>query len=136
MYAHDFQKVVKTPHFSSITADTLVLPVKRHRCNFAFGDEIFGRSQTGSVQDWVRRDMSRSIHMRQRKHHTAPIEQRPIAERLHPSLRENYVALPPAGEPLTDAQLTSVFGGDLRAIGDVLRLGIVKRTDENIDLGA
>ena len=75
--------------------------------------------------------------MRQRKqNHTAPIEQRPLAERLHPSLRENYVALPPAGEPLTDEQLTSVFGGDLRAIGDVLRLGTVKRTDENIDLGA
>lgn len=74
--------------------------------------------------------------MRQRKQHTAPIEQRPLTERLHPSLRENYVALPPAGEPLTDEQLTSVFGGDLRAIGDVLRLGIVKRTDENIDLGA
>ncbi len=67
--------------------------------------------------------------MRQRKPHAAPNEQRPLTERLHPSLRENYVALPPAGEALSDEQLAAVFGGDLRAIGDVLRLGAVKSLD-------
>jgi hypothetical protein len=47
---------------------------------------------------------------------------REIAERLHPSLQESFVALPPAGIRLTPEQLEAVFGGDLRGLREMARL--------------
>jgi hypothetical protein len=43
-------------------------------------------------------------------------------EYLHPSLRESFVALPPAGIQLTQSQLEAVFAGDLRALRELARL--------------
>lgn len=43
-------------------------------------------------------------------------------EHLHPSLRESFVPLPPIGMTLNEHQLMSVFGGDIRALSDVVRL--------------
>ncbi len=45
-----------------------------------------------------------------------------IMERLHPSLRESFVPLPPAGTILTSQQLEAIFGGDLRGLRDLARL--------------
>lgn len=42
--------------------------------------------------------------------------------RLHPSLRTKFIALPKAGETLTDEQLSAVFSGDLSALRDVVQL--------------
>lgn len=43
-------------------------------------------------------------------------------DRLHPSLRANFVPLPDASDLLTDEQLAEVFGGDWKALRDVIRL--------------
>lgn len=45
-----------------------------------------------------------------------------IMERLHPSLRESFVLLPPAGTTLTQEQLEAVFAGDLRRLRDMVKL--------------
>ena len=47
---------------------------------------------------------------------------REIAERLHPSLKESFVPLPPVGTRLSDDQLDAVFAGDLRVLRDLARL--------------
>ena len=47
---------------------------------------------------------------------------REVMEHLHPSLREGFVALPPAGTRLTPSQLEAVFAGDLRALRELARL--------------
>ena len=47
---------------------------------------------------------------------------REVVEHLHPSLREGFVALPPAGTRLTPSQLEAVFGGDLRGLREMARL--------------
>jgi hypothetical protein len=47
---------------------------------------------------------------------------REVMERLHPSLRESFVPLPPVGTTLTQAQLDAVFAGDLRVLRDLARL--------------
>ena len=66
--------------------------------------------------------------MRHRKHQTVPSDQpnrlskHDLVERLHPSLRTNFTLLPEAGETLTDGELAAIFGGDLSAMNDVLRL--------------
>jgi hypothetical protein len=41
---------------------------------------------------------------------------------LHPSLRDSFTPLPPIGTRLTQEQLLSVFGGDLRVLRDLWRL--------------
>ena len=43
-------------------------------------------------------------------------------ERLHPSLRANFVPLPETNSSLTDEQLAEIFGGDWKALHDVIRL--------------
>ncbi|MEQ8678095.1 MAG: hypothetical protein RLP44_23175 [Aggregatilineales bacterium] len=43
-------------------------------------------------------------------------------DRLHPSLRANFFPLPDASDLLTDEQLAEVFGGDWKALRDVIRL--------------
>lgn len=43
-------------------------------------------------------------------------------ERLHPSLRANFVPLPEINSSLTDEQLAEIFGGDWKALYDVIRL--------------
>ncbi len=55
---------------------------------------------------------------------------REIAERLHPSLKESFVALPPVGTRLNADQLTAVFAGDLRALRDLARLAYKSCEDE------
>jgi hypothetical protein len=45
-----------------------------------------------------------------------------IMKRLHPSLRESFVLLPPAGTTLTQEQLSAVFAGDLRGLRDMVKL--------------
>jgi hypothetical protein len=45
-----------------------------------------------------------------------------VAERVHPSLRASFVPLPGVNTVLTDEQLDAVFGGDLDALRDMLRL--------------
>ncbi|HML22571.1 MAG TPA: hypothetical protein PKD09_13035 [Aggregatilinea sp.] len=45
-----------------------------------------------------------------------------IMQRLHPSLRDSFVLLPPAGTMLTHEQLEAVFGGDLRGLRDLAKL--------------
>ncbi len=45
-----------------------------------------------------------------------------MLERLHPSLRESFVALPPAGTRLSRVQLEAIFAGDLRGLRDLVRL--------------
>jgi hypothetical protein len=45
-----------------------------------------------------------------------------VIERLHPSLKESFVPLPPKGTRLTPIQLEAVFAGDLRALRDLARL--------------
>jgi hypothetical protein len=47
---------------------------------------------------------------------------REVVERLHPSLKESFVPLPPKGTRLTPQQLEAVFAGDLRALRDLARL--------------
>ena len=47
---------------------------------------------------------------------------REVIERLHPSLKESFMPLPPSGIPLTQAQLAAVFAGDLRVLRDLARL--------------
>lgn len=42
--------------------------------------------------------------------------------RMHPSLRANFVPLPPAGTKLSPAELEAIFGGDLRALRDLAGL--------------
>ncbi len=53
-------------------------------------------------------------------------------ERLHPSLRENFVPLPEIHNSLTDEQLAEIFGGDWKALCDVIRLAR-KIVPENVD---
>lgn len=43
-------------------------------------------------------------------------------DRLHTSLRANFVPLPESTNMLTDEQLSEVFGGDWNAIRDIVRL--------------
>jgi hypothetical protein len=43
-------------------------------------------------------------------------------ERLHPSLRANFVPLPEINNSLTDEQLAEIFGGDWKVLHDVIRL--------------
>ena len=56
-------------------------------------------------------------------------QQKPIAvkeneylDRLHPSLKAKFVPLPEANNVLTDEQLGEIFGGDWKALRDVVRL--------------
>lgn len=42
--------------------------------------------------------------------------------RLHPSLRTKFIALPRPGEALTEEQLSSLFSGDVNALRDVISL--------------
>jgi hypothetical protein len=53
-------------------------------------------------------------------------------ERLHPSLRANFVPLPEINSALTDEQLAEIFGGDWKALHDVIRLAR-KIVPENMD---
>ncbi len=53
-----------------------------------------------------------------------------IIERLHPSLRENFVLLPPAGTILTPKQLEAIFGGDLRGLRDLAQLAYQSNKNE------
>ena len=53
-------------------------------------------------------------------------------ERLHPSLRANFVPLPEINNSLTDEQLAEIFGGDWKALHDVIRLAR-KIVPENVD---
>lgn len=53
-------------------------------------------------------------------------------ERLHPSLRANFVPLPEINSSLTDEQLAEIFGGDWKALHDVIRLAR-KIVPENVD---
>ena len=55
-----------------------------------------------------------------------------VIERLHPSLRAKFVPLPEAGDALTDEQLAEIFGGDLAALRDVIRL-IRHTVQEKVD---
>jgi hypothetical protein len=52
-----------------------------------------------------------------------------LAERVHPSLRASFVPLPGVDTVLTDEQLDAVFGGDLSALRDMLRL--VRQSSES-----
>lgn len=45
-----------------------------------------------------------------------------LEDRIHPSLRESFVPLPPVGTPLTDEQLKAIFNGDRKALRDLWRL--------------
>jgi hypothetical protein len=51
-----------------------------------------------------------------------------LIEKLHPSLRDYFLALPPKGNALTNEQLFAVFGGDHRALGEIAKL--VCQSDE------
>lgn len=53
-----------------------------------------------------------------------------IAERLHPSLRENFVPLPQAGTILTLEQLEAIFGGDLRGLHALAQLAYQSNKNE------
>ena len=57
---------------------------------------------------------------------------RDVLERLHPSLRAKFFPLPESGDALTDEQLSEIFGGDLTALRDVIRL-IRQTAQENVD---
>ena len=54
---------------------------------------------------------------------------REIAERLHPSLKESFVFLPPVGTRLNEDQLAAVFAGDLRVLRDLVRLAYKSSED-------
>lgn len=54
---------------------------------------------------------------------------REVVERLHPSLKESFVPLPPKGTRLTPQQLEAVFAGDLRALRDLARLAYKSSED-------
>ena len=54
-----------------------------------------------------------------KQQHTAIAE---LVERVHPSLREKFIPLPKADDVLTDEQLAEIFGGDLKALRDVIKL--------------
>ncbi len=45
-----------------------------------------------------------------------------IMERLHPSLRNGFISLPGNNTPLTREQLKAIFGGDLKALREVIKL--------------
>jgi hypothetical protein len=53
-----------------------------------------------------------------------------IMDRLHPSLRENFVLLPPAGITLTPDQLAAIFGGDLRGLSALAQLAYQSNKNE------
>lgn len=53
-------------------------------------------------------------------------------DRLHPSLKANFVPLPEANNMLTDKQLGEIFGGDWKALRDVVRLAR-QAVSENTD---
>lgn len=53
---------------------------------------------------------------------SAQVVENNYLERLHPSLRAKFVPLPKATDLLTDEQLTEIFGGDWKALRDVIRL--------------
>ncbi len=53
---------------------------------------------------------------------TDTLANREVIERLHPSLQESFVPLPPAGTRLTPEQMEAVFAGDLRALWQIARL--------------
>lgn len=53
--------------------------------------------------------------------------------RLHPSLRDGFVSLPGGESMLTLEQLDAVFGGDRRALRDMVKLIFqMPETDHNI----
>jgi hypothetical protein len=60
-----------------------------------------------------------------------PIEGDHLA-RIHPSLKANFVPLPEINSSLTDKQLAEIFGGDWKALHDVIRLAR-KIVPENVD---
>ena len=43
-------------------------------------------------------------------------------ERIHPGLRGKFTLLPDASDDLTDEQLAEIFGGNYKALGDIVRL--------------
>ena len=43
-------------------------------------------------------------------------------DRLHPSLRAKFIALPKPGEALTEEQLSALFSGDVNALRDLISL--------------
>ncbi len=45
-----------------------------------------------------------------------------VTARVHESLRESFIPLPPKGTVLSTEQLQAVFGGDLKALRDMARL--------------
>ena len=54
-----------------------------------------------------------------------------LLDRLHPSLRESFVALPPAGIPLSSEQLSALFGGATQAVlHDFVRIGLSSRQEQ------
>jgi hypothetical protein len=53
---------------------------------------------------------------------SAQVVENNYLERLHPSLRANFVPLPEVNNLLTDKQLSEIFGGDWKALRDVIRL--------------
>ena len=54
-----------------------------------------------------------------------------ILERLHPSLHESFILLPPAGTSLSPEQLEAVFAGDLRGLRDMVKLVYKPRQHES-----
>ncbi len=65
---------------------------------------------------------------RKQQHSVAP----DVIDRLHPSLRAKFFPLPESGDALTDEQLAEIFGGDLNALRDVIRL-IRQTAQKNVD---
>ena len=65
---------------------------------------------------------------KKQQHSAAP----DVIERLHPSLRAKFFPLPESGDALTDEQLAEIFGGDLTALRDVIRL-VRQAAQENVD---
>lgn len=56
-----------------------------------------------------------------------------VRERLHPTLRDNYIPLPEAGIKLTDEQVTMIFSGDLTALQDVIQFARHTAEDWGLD---
>ena len=52
----------------------------------------------------------------------AMFEEDPMWGQLHPSLRATFVSLPGRDSMLTPEQLDAVFGGDRRALRDMVKL--------------
>ena len=54
-----------------------------------------------------------------KQQHTAIAD---LVQRVHPSLRAKFIPLPKPDDVLTDEQLAEIFGGDLKALRDVIKL--------------